>query len=137
MPYNSDKEIREAINAGERALRSLKQAQDYLNSAGNWGIVDMIGGGLITTFIKHSKIDDAKYAMESAKRDLVTFSRELGDVNAQLPGIDMGDFLSFADYFFDGIIADVIVQSKISDAKRQVATAISRVEQILRQLRNL
>ena len=41
---------------------------------------------------------------------------ELSDVD-QLVGVDLNisDFLSFADYFFDGIIADWMVQSKIKD----------------------
>ena len=44
------KEINEALNAGQEALSCLNQARDCLNSAGNWGIVDMLGGGMITTF---------------------------------------------------------------------------------------
>lgn len=49
--------------------------------------------------------------------------------------IEMGDFLSFADYFFDGIIADWMVQSRISDAKRQVDNAIHKVNYVLGQLK--
>ena len=48
--------------------------------------------------------------------------------------IEMGDFLSF-DYFFDGIIADWMVQSRISDAKRQVDNAIHKVNYVLGQLK--
>lgn len=32
----------------------------------------------------------------------------------------VGSFLSFADFFFDGFVADYLVQSKISDVKEQV-----------------
>ena len=39
--YDRNKEIREAIRAGERALDSLKEANRQLNSAGNWGLVDI------------------------------------------------------------------------------------------------
>ena len=46
----------------------------------------------------------------------------------------LGDFLSFADYFFDGIIADIMVQSRIKEAKKQVEDAIRRVQYILAQL---
>ena len=38
-----NQEIREAIDAGERAIISLRAAQDKLNSARNWGIFDMVG----------------------------------------------------------------------------------------------
>ena len=43
--YNRDKEIREAIEAGERALVSLRRADEKLSSARTWGIIDLIGGG--------------------------------------------------------------------------------------------
>ena len=43
-------------------------------------------------------------------------------------------FLRFADYFFDGIVADWLVQDRINNARQQVDEAIRRVEQILRQL---
>ena len=51
--------------------------------------------------------------------------------------IQTGDFLTFADYFFDGFVADMLVQSKINDARRQVEDAIEKVNYILGQLRRL
>ncbi len=36
------REMKEAMDAGERALSSLRSAQEKLNSAGNWGIFDML-----------------------------------------------------------------------------------------------
>ena len=134
--YNIEKEMREAIQAGENALYSLQAAREELQKAGNWGIVDLLGGGLITSLIKHSKMDNASRLMENAKYDLKRFQKELRDVtvNTNL-SIDCSDFLTFADFFWDGIIADWMVQSKINDAKRQVDEAIAQVEQILRGLK--
>ena len=94
----------------------------------------LFGGGLFSTFAKHSKMDDAQRYMEQAKRDLAAFSRELADVSETL-NINTGEFLTFADYFFDGFLADMMVQSKIRDAQRQVDDAIYRVESILSKLR--
>jgi len=48
--------------------------------------------------------------------------------------LEIGDFLTFADYFFDGLIADWLVQSKIQDAKAQVENAIIQVRQIREDL---
>ena len=130
-----DRERQEAIDAGERALDSLYGVRKELESAGNWGLLDMFGGGMFTTFVKHSKKNDAQRYMERAKRDLAAFSRELADVSETL-NINSGDFLTFADYFFDGFLADMMVQSRIHDAQRQGADAIYRVESILSRLRN-
>lgn len=130
------REMKEALDAGERALSSLRNAQEKLNSAGNWGLFDMFGGGLFSTIMKRSKMDDAQQLMEAAKTDLKRFQRELKDVNIPLDlRMEVGSFLSFADFFFDGFVADYLVQSKISEAKEQVSDAIIRVEQILNELK--
>ena len=130
------KEMKEAMVAGERALSSLRKAQEKLNSAGNWGLFDMFGGGLFSTIMKRSKMDDAQQLMEAAKSDLKRFQKELKDVNIPLDlKMEVGSFLSFADFFFDGFVADYLVQTKISDAKEQVSDAIYRVEQIMNELR--
>ena len=130
------REMKEALDAGERALSSLRNAQEKLNSAGNWGLFDMFGGGLFSTIMKRSKMDDAQQLMEAAKSDLKRFQRELKDVNIPLDlRMEVGSFLSFADFFFDGFVADYLVQSKISEAKEQVSDAIIRVEQILNELK--
>ena len=134
--YNLQKEMNEAIQAGENALCSLRAAREELQKAGNWGIVDLFGGGFVTNLIKHSKMDNASHLMENAKYDLKKFQKELRDVtvNTNL-SIDCGGFLTFADFFWDGVVADWLVQSKINDAKRQVDDAIAQVEQILRSLK--
>lgn len=131
------KEIREAIMAGERALASLRLAKEKLDSARNWGIFDLLGGGFITDMIKHSKLNDASFYVENAKKDLLVFQRELRDVQVMRDiRIEVGGFLSFADFFFDGLVADYLVQSKISEARQQVDDAIYRVEGLLGQLKN-
>lgn len=85
--------------------------------------------------VKHSKMDQAKQNMEEARNDLRNFSRELNDVNMTCHlDIETGDFLSFADWFFDGFVVDWMVQDRINQASQQVEEAICRVEGILRQL---
>ena len=136
MGYDIEKEKREAIEAGRRALNSLSAAKENLNSAKNWGLVDMLGGGFFSTMLKHSKMDQAKQNMEQAKYDLRNFSRELNDVNMACNlHINTGDFLSFADYFLDGFVIDWMVQDRINKAKQQVREAIRRTENILDQLK--
>ena len=61
--YNRNMEIREAIDAGERALRSLREAKSSLGSARGWGIVDIIGGRGLSGLIKHVKIGDERAAL--------------------------------------------------------------------------
>lgn len=131
-------EIREAVTAGERALTSLRAAQEKLNSARNWGLFDLFGGGLITDMIKHSRMNDAAALMEKARADLQIFQRELRDVHVPTElRMEVGDFLTFADFFFDGLVADYLVQSRIADARAQVDEAIMQVGRLLQDLHNM
>ena len=128
-------EIGEAIAAGKEALHCLERAKESLSSAGNWGLFDILGGDFIATFVKHSKMNKANEEIQNARLALRKFQKELMDVeNIPEFQLQMGDFLSFADYFFDGIIADIMVQSRIKEAKKQVEDAIRRVQYILAQL---
>ena len=82
------------------------------------------------------KIGDAKSSLNRAKYDLERFGRELSDVrDIQGLNVEIGDFLTFADFFFDGFIADMMVQSKIRKAQDQIDDAIDRVETLLGRLR--
>lgn len=133
---NDRKEINEAIAAGEQALNSLYAAQEKLDSAKGWSWVDLLGGGFLTGMIKHSRMEDASRCMEDAKYHLKIFQKELSDIHLSLDlRMEVGGFLSFADFFFDGVVADYLVQSKIEDARRQVADAIDMISNILRNLR--
>ncbi|SDZ81525.1 hypothetical protein SAMN02745687_00603 [Lachnospiraceae bacterium NK3A20] len=136
--YNKDKEINEAIRAGERALESLREANRQLDSAGNWGILDILGGNTVSGIMKHMKVNNASRCIEDARRDMAAFRDELDDIR-DISGlnIDIGGFLTFADFFFDGFVADLFVQSKIRKGQQQVQEAIRRVEEILGKLRNV
>lgn len=134
---NERKEINEAIVAGEQALNSLYEAQEKLKSARSWGFVDLFGGGFLTDMMKHSRMNDASRCMEDAKYHIKRFQKELSDVQMSFDlRMDIGGFLSFADFFFDGLVADYLVQSKIEDARSQVSDAIDMVNDILSTLRN-
>lgn len=135
MRYELEKEKREAIEAGEKALNSLRNAQRELESARNWGIVDLFGGGFLSTMIKRSKMSNARSYMDQARYDLRAFTRELQDVEDMVYlNINTDDFLSFADWFFDGFAVDLMVQSRINRAAEQVKEAIWRVEDVLRKI---
>ena len=78
----------------------------------------LIGPFMLLSFIHISKMDDAQEKLQDAKFQLQIFQCELKDV--ELPyhlSLEISDFLTFADFFFDGIVADWLVQSRINDAK--------------------
>ncbi|TWU44157.1 hypothetical protein Q31b_16930 [Novipirellula aureliae] len=128
------KELDEAAVAGQSALRSVNEIQSTLASAANWGTLDMFGGGMLTTMAKHSRMDAAKNQARIAQRKLLRFEEELADADERLQvSLEIDGFSKFADYFFDGLIADWIVQSKINKAKTECSTTISRVKAAIRK----
>lgn len=136
MDYNKQKEIKEAIDAGELALGHLYQAQRYLDSARGWGIFDIVGGGFISTAIKHSKLDNAKVCISDAQYALRNFTKELNDVkNYGAIDLNIGGFGTFMDFFSDDLFSDLYMQSKINAARENLDGIIKRIEGIVYSLR--
>ena len=133
--YDYKKECREAMDAGNRALESLRNAKAYLDSARNWGIFDMLGGGFFSSLMKRSKINDAQSMMNRARQDLQSFSRELGDVHmSEQLDVEINDFIGFADLLWDNFLVDWMMQDRINNACAQLDEVIGRVEQIVSRL---
>jgi hypothetical protein len=132
------KEMTEAIMAGIQVVSGLDQVIKSLESAENWGAWDIMGGGLISTAIKHSRIDDARSGVNDVQVKISQFKRELADVrkNVELQ-IDIGELASFADFFFDGLIVDWIVQSRIVDSLEQSKKAKNIIAQVVKELERL
>jgi DNA repair exonuclease SbcCD ATPase subunit len=130
------KELEEAISAGNELYYSLSDIKDSLQSASNWGTWDTLGGGLISTVAKHSRIDEAKNKMDRVQILINRFQSELNDVGEVVDSIniEIGSFLKFADYFFDGLFADLAVQSKINKAKEDIEETIFKVDSIISKL---
>ena len=132
---HQQKELEEAISAGENAKRLLGQVQNDLDSARNWGTWDMLGGGLIATMAKYDRLDSAQSSIQAAQRALSDFRTELADVSRlQVPNIQIGEFATFADYFFDGIFSDWYVQSSIKTAQEGVSEVLMKLTATLRNL---
>lgn len=133
--YSDERERAEAREAGQRALESLKEAREYLTKASNWGLVDIFGGNILSGAMKHARISDAKDAIGTARSDIQAFQAELGDVHEmESMKLDVDSFLTFADFVFDGAIADILVQSRIEKAKDSVDDAIREVKRALQEL---
>ena len=131
-------EIREAIEAGNRALDALDEAMGHLKTARGLGVWDMLGGGFLSSLLKHSKMDDAQQAMQYAQQELQDFSRELADVQMYVDvQVNFDGLTRFVDMFCDSFFVDWMVQDRINTARRQVDEAIRRTEYIVNQLQRM
>ena len=130
------REVDEAIRAGERALDSLREAKGKLNSARNWGIYDILGGGMISSIVKHSKMSSANEWVERANYDLKRFAKELRDVDEDGLYVQAGSLASTLDIFFDNVFSDFIVQNRINEARAEIDRMIDRIERTVWDLKN-
>lgn len=124
------------MDAGRKAFGITGNILSSLNSAHRWGVYDIIGGGgVFSSMAKHDHLDDAQHGVEQLQKALGRFKTELADVTIQANmQISIDGFLKFADYFFDGIIADWSVQNKIDNAISQVQGTQNQIGKVLAQL---
>lgn len=131
-------EVEEAQAAGRRAAQELDGALELLGSADSWSAYDTwFGGGMISSAVKHDRLDEAGRRVAQAQDALLDFARELADVGpAQALRADLGvtPTTRTVDIFFDNIFTDLSVRSRIKeslaavgDARRQVGAAMDRL----------
>ncbi|WP_157631514.1 hypothetical protein [Catelliglobosispora koreensis] len=127
-------ETEEARDAAASALEALGRVDSLLSSASNWSTYDtFFGGGIISSSIKHSRLDEAARAADAADDALTKLRHELADVQgaaAVMPGLAIGEFTRFADVWFDNIFSDLSVRGRIKDAQANVEELIGKVRQL-------
>lgn len=133
------RETEEAMNAGRYAESAAEDVINCLSGASTWGVVDMFSDSVFADMAKYSHIDNAQRAMERLRSALRRFGAELEDVGGRVD-VSMGDFMGFADVFFDNVFVDMAVNSRINnslysaqDALRRIRSANSRLAGMLNE----
>lgn len=131
--------VSRAISIINQMLSKLSDAERSFKSARNWGLLDMFGGGTLTNLIKHSKISSASNSMSNINYLMGQLHEVLGSI--RLPSgnysVNVGGLATFADFFFDGIIADTYMQSKIINSLNEVRDLEARLEDLRSRLMRL
>jgi hypothetical protein len=129
------KELIEAETAARAAAQALAEANKPLESADGWSTADtFLGGGGLSSMIKHSRLDDAATRAAEADRRLAVLRAELRDVDLALPSLaaqlELGGFTRFADVWLDNIFTDLSVRGQIKDGLEQLGRAARQVGRI-------
>ena len=110
------KELKEAKEAAELVIGKIDQAIKQLDSASNWGILDLLGGDFIPSLIKRSKIGKANDILNDLPKSLEILNKELSDVDISLPsGVPNRLSDELFDTIFDNIFTDFRVQGEIKE----------------------
>jgi hypothetical protein len=114
------------------------EVRGLLSSAANWSTYDtFLGGGMIGSAIKHSRLDEAAQAAARADACLLTLRTELADVagiEATAPRLTTDGLTRFVDIWFDNIFTDLAVRERISQAQQSVEQSSYIVAQLNRRL---
>lgn len=127
------RELAEAAEAAQTADVALREVAVKLDSASQWSTYDtFLGGGAVSSSIKHSRLDDAAAAATRADQSLAMLRTELADVDlaATSPRLDVDGGTRFFDIWLDNIFTDLNVRDRIRDGQRSVAHAANVVADI-------
>lgn len=131
-------QVTDALNTVNRLIPLVEQAERQFKSARNWSFLDVLGGGTITDLVKHYKLGKAGNTMNEINCYLQQLSVQLGNIN--IPAdyrMQMGGFLTFADFFFDGIFVDAYMASKIMNSLKQVRDLLNKLHQVKYRLESM
>ncbi|HHW94365.1 MAG TPA: hypothetical protein GX736_00305 [Mogibacterium sp.] len=133
------KELIEAKTAAEEVVARIDNAIRSLDNASTWGIVDLLGGGMVSSFIKREKIRGANDDIKEISDSLNMLNKELEDVNMNLPA-EISDTVgdNIFDIWLDNIFTDMRVQGEIKDQLNELkdfrATIIELIEKLTSEI---
>ena len=127
------KELRDVKLQADHVLRLIDEALDKIKSASNWGIYDVIAGGMVSSMIKRERMKESNRLMEEIGLALNKLQNEYGDIAWQLPERLSLDLTSeLLDVWFDNIFTDLSVQSNLSKQKDQLVKLSQQVKELER-----
>ena len=130
-----DKELQEAIAASYVVTDKLRFAVSEMSSASDWGMMDIAGGGMMTSMIKHSHVKEASKKIAQLQQDLLRLQKEVKDVHSiDIAPMEIESWLSTADIFFDNFIFDFMAYSRINKSHEQLKAGLENIIALQDQL---
>lgn len=129
--------LREAQRCGMTAYTSIEELNAELlgaQAASNW---DVLGGHVLATALKRSRVGGARAIAEQVEDDLHSFAVELASIGVAgetLPDLDINIPHHFADYLLDCLIIDWKVHGKIKEASARTREAMELIREIVEHL---
>jgi hypothetical protein len=140
--YEELRAVAEAAQAAEAAQDALFEALGGFSRASSLSAVDtFLGGGLVTSLVKQSRMNQAGNAALDAEQCLAALRAKLAalaDVEARpvsaVGPADVETVTRVADVWFDNVFTDYLVGSRIHTAQDNVARAIEMVREVQQRL---
>ena len=134
-------EVRDAIVAGNTALRAANQIKACLDGAEKQSIGDLASDGILSGVFdlgKRSKLKEAKALVGDFRFKLSGFQDKLAKITVTTGiRINVEDFHHFGDYFFDGLFADYSFHNKLKSAQEELENARKKIAHTITSLEEL
>ncbi|MGB1697876.1 MAG: hypothetical protein ACPHK8_05720, partial [Thermoplasmatota archaeon] len=123
-------DIEEARMAAMEAKGFAATVEYWLQNAAEWGVADMLIGGVLVSAVKYDRIRRAQRHLAELQDALRALDKELQDLGPLLerPGMTA---MQAIDIFFDGLFVDWIVQSEIRGNQQKIQTLQSDLDKLL------
>jgi len=130
-------EFNEAILAGHQALSSLGIVRQHMKVAKDWGNWDMMSKSRRYKYLKHGAIDKAMREISRSRLMLRNLNKELEDVGYSNKNIalNIDSINNLPNVFFDNLISDWIMQTKIKGVLTTVEDLIDDISVLQNSLR--
>jgi hypothetical protein len=125
-------EIAQAREAADAAGSALAAAAHELSGADGWSTYDtFFGGDMLSSMVKHDKLDRAAEQIRHADRALAHLTVELGDLGERGIGeVGVSGTSRTFDIWFDNIFTDLSVAQHIRESSDRVDRALAAVRQV-------
>ncbi|MET8837051.1 hypothetical protein ABZV78_24480 [Micromonospora sp. NPDC004540] len=110
------RELTEAVGAARNAEGALHHLRELLSRAADWSTYDVMGGGLVTSMVKHDILDEAADASARVDRALAALRTELADLPGPAPdpsAREVGELTRFTDIWMDNLLTDLVVLRRV------------------------
>ncbi|MCW3813925.1 hypothetical protein ONA91_05580 [Micromonospora sp. DR5-3] len=131
------RELTDAVRAARNAESALHHLRELLSRASDWSTYDALGGGLVTSMVKHDILDEAAEASAQVDRALAVLRTELVEVpgaTPPAPGVAVDGLTRFTDVWLDNVVTDVLVQRRVERSVEEVARSLGEVASLRRLL---
>ena len=118
----------EVIETGKKVVEDLHSLQEKLSIAEKRRVFRKYSSENIMFRYRKKKFDEIVQLTRAAKVDLVHFQKGLKTISIPLAlRMEVGSFILFVEFFFDGNIEQHYIMEDISVIKEQISDAIINV----------
>lgn len=130
-------EVTDVLQLGNALRWQLHHIMEILQSARNWGRMDLIGGGSTSSALKRERMEETRKALTELDMILEYFRKRFREnpVISRISHEEWGNDLFVADFLLDGFVIDALVQVDIVDCQAEMERLYEQTERICKSLR--